>query len=226
MLRLNSASAMINENLGWVTQCLQSYKDTAMTAKLFDWIAERKWDDIDVEKGPSFLGAHAGTFPTSPSTPSFVCCTLSETGLGNRGCYVEVRLWHVITQCFLCRNCQQLSGLISCAGEMQPITFEWFNVLRMNISFFSLRRLYVRQFNAMLPPKLYSCDCALSVSSAEEWRMMGGGWKGRERERAKRGGRERVLRVYPSGKWPTLATFPKRPTVATAAAKKKKKKKW
>lgn len=136
MLRLNSASAMINENLGWVTQCLQSYKDTAMTAKLFDWIAERKWDDIDVEKGPSFLGAHAGTFPTSPSTPSFVCCTLSETGLGNRGCYVEVRLWHVITQCFLCRNCQQLSGLISCAGEMQPITFEWFNVLRMNISFF------------------------------------------------------------------------------------------
>jgi hypothetical protein len=54
--------------------------------------------------------------------------------------------------------------------------------------------------------------------------MMGGGWKGGERERAKRGGRERVLRVYPSGKWPTLATFPKRPTVATAAAKKKKKK--
>lgn len=53
--------------------------------------------------------------------------------------------------------------------------------------------------------------------------MMGGGWKGGERERAKRGGRERVLRVYPSGKWPTLATFPKRPTVATAAAKKEKK---
>jgi hypothetical protein len=192
MLRLNSASAMINENLGWVTQCLQSYKDTAMTAKLFDWIAERKWDDIDAEKGPSFLGAHAGTFPTSPSTPSFVCC-MSETGLGNRGCYVEVRLWHVITQCFLCRNCQQLSGLISCAGEMQPITFEWFNVLRMNISFiFSLRRLYVRQFNAMLPPKLYSCDCALSVRVAPK---NGGWWEegGRgEREREPRGAGESV----------------------------------